>query len=77
MEKAWSAVYAFCKEYSVQIFASTHSMENLESLVPLLQADKEYFRLIRLESGNEGNHTARMLSGDEFLATLETGLDPR
>jgi len=74
----WEAVLHFRKEYDVQLFISTHCMECLNALKPFLTPEKSAdFRLIRLEESEDGTHTARIFSGGDFEAALETGSDFR
>jgi AAA ATPase-like protein len=75
--KAWSAIFKFCKEYNVQLFASTHSLENLKALIPFLNEEKNNFRLIRLKTLEDGSHTAQISKGGDFAAALETGTEVR
>jgi hypothetical protein len=77
LESAWRAVFNFCKEYEVQLFASTHSLESLKALVPLLSENQDCFRLIKLKSLKDGNHTANIFKGKDFESALLTGVDPR
>jgi AAA15 family ATPase/GTPase len=72
-----SVIIQFCKQLNVQIFASTHSREFLESLSPLIEKDEKDFRLIRMEDNNDGSHTARIFKGENFAAALETGTEIR
>jgi hypothetical protein len=77
LENAWRAVFKFCKEYNVQLFASTHSLECLQSLIPFLNDEKNDFRLIRLKELGDGSHTAQISKGGDFAAALETGTEVR
>jgi AAA15 family ATPase/GTPase len=74
---AWRAILNFCKAYNVQLFASTHSLENLKSLIPFLSEDKNDFRLIRLSELQGGSHIAQISKGGDFLAALETETEVR
>ena len=72
----WAAIIKFCQSFNVQFFASTHSKECIETLVPFIEQDDQDFRLIRTESQN-GSHTARIFKGKNFSAALETGTEIR
>jgi predicted ATPase len=76
-EKAWRGIVRFCKQYNVQLFASTHSKECLEALAPLLAEDQDEFRLLRTEALEDGNHSVRIFKGKDFESALKTGVDPR
>jgi AAA15 family ATPase/GTPase len=74
----WQAVLRLREEYNVQLFISTHCMECLDALKPLLtEENMDQFRMIRLEELESGNHTARIFQGKDFRSALNTGVDPR
>jgi hypothetical protein len=77
LPELWSVITQFCTELNVQIFASTHSKEFLDKLMPLVEKNEEDFRLIRTESKNGGEHTAKIFKGGNFAAALETGTEIR
>ena len=77
LEKAWRGIFRFCKQYNVQLFASTHSKECLEALEPFLAEDQNDFRLLRTEALEDGSHTVRVFKGKDFESALRTGVDPR
>jgi len=76
LPKMWGAIIEFCKSFNVQFFASTHSKECIEALVPFIEQDDQDFRLIRTEHKNS-SHTARIFKGKNFSAALETGTEIR
>jgi ABC-type branched-subunit amino acid transport system ATPase component len=74
----WDAVLRLRSEYDAQIFVSTHCMECLEALKPLLTDENmAQFRMIRMEELEDGSHTARIFQGKDFRSALNTGVDPR
>lgn len=77
LPKFWEVITEFCIALNVQLFASTHSHELLESLIPFIEKDEKDFRLIRTENGRDGGHTARISKGGDFLAALETSTEVR
>jgi hypothetical protein len=53
-------------------------MECLRALKPFLTPEKlTKFRLIRLEEAGDGTHSARIFSGGDLEASLETDSDFR
>ena len=77
LERVWQGIFWFCKEYNVQLFASTHSRECLEAVAPLLARNGDDFRLLRTEVSQDGTHSVRVFKGKDFEAALRTGIDPR
>jgi len=73
----WQAIFEFCYKYKVQLFASTHSLECLRGLLPIIKGREEYFRLLRVENGTQDGHTVRIFAGKNFEAALETGVEIR
>ena len=76
MAEVWKAIFEFSKELGVQIFASTHSKECLDSLLEILPSNPKQFRLIRMER-REGKSVASVFKGNEFESALETGTEFR
>ncbi len=77
LEKAWRGIFQFCELYNVQLFASTHSKECLETLAPFLAENASEFRLLRTEAIEGGGHAVKMFNGKDFRSALKTGVDPR
>ena len=73
---AMSTILDLCKENNTQVFISTHSVEYLQSLAPLIRRSPDDFTLIRTEQTN-GSATAIRFHGDELLNALEQGFDVR
>ena len=75
--KLWRAVLEFSQEYNTQLFVTTHSSECLGALTPILEKNREKFRLLRAEKQPNGNCTIRMFKGKELEAALETHVEFR
>lgn len=76
--KVWESIIAFCKEYNVQLFASTHSAEFLATLAPLMKENSDLFRLLRAEEGKDAEqHIVKIFKGKDLEAALETGTEVR
>ncbi len=76
LQHVWTALYMFCKEHDTQIFATTHSKECLQSLLPVVHKDPRDFRLIRMES-IRGTAKATIFQGDELEAAVRTKTEVR
>jgi hypothetical protein len=72
LHKVWEAILEFRQAYNVQLFISSHSKEFLASLGTFAKESPEKFRLLRAESLEDGSHTVRVFSGEDFEAALET-----
>jgi AAA15 family ATPase/GTPase len=72
----WSLLLRFCKECNTQIFASTHSMECLQAILPTLESDENDFSLLRLER-KEGESRARIFSGRDLRSAIEQEVEIR
>jgi hypothetical protein len=77
MPEVWQAMFEMCKTHECQLFASTHSLECMQFLLPLLSNNPECFRLLRAEESEDGTHTVRIFKGENFAAALETGTEIR
>lgn len=72
----WRALLDFGREYDVQIFASTHSLECLRSAAALADKSPDDFSLIRTVR-TEGRCQVRQFSGGEFVSAFEADLEIR
>lgn len=77
LPEMWKAIIHFCKEYNVQLFASTHSRECLTALDDNMQDHLSDFRLLRAEEDTNRRHSLKTFKGKDFDAALKTGVDPR
>jgi AAA15 family ATPase/GTPase len=76
MPGVWQAIYDACKKYHVQLFASTHSQECLESLTDVIRSKEQDFSLLRTVRG-ESNCQVRHFTGSQFLGGLEEDIELR
>ena len=76
MPGVWGAIFDFCTMFNVQVFASTHSLECLQAIVPTMRRHEEKFRLIRVERQDKGR-VVRVFKGDEFEAAIRTEAEIR
>lgn len=65
-----------CKEYESQLFITTHSIEFLRSIAPLIEKYQDEFLLIRTQRDN-GHVRASQFDGARLLGALEQGFDVR
>ena len=72
----WSALLRFCKEYNAQLFASTHSQECLNALLPTIKDNEEAFLLIRTYKEN-GRCLAETFSGRKLESAISQNIDVR
>jgi AAA15 family ATPase/GTPase len=72
----WSVLLDFCRERDVQIFASTHSKECLDALLPVLEEHESEFSLIRMEK-SDGECTAKYFQGNQLRSAIEQAVEIR
>lgn len=78
MPEIWRTVYEACRNYHVQLFASTHSQECLESLTDLIKNRDQDFSLLRaVREEEKGGCIVRQFSGEQFLGALEEEVELR
>jgi hypothetical protein len=65
----WSFIYEIAKKKNNQIFVSTHSLECLRALAPIVEGNESDFCLLRARREEEGN-TVRQLTGKALSASL-------
>jgi predicted ATPase len=76
MPGLWEALIGFCRENDTQLFASSHSLEALKSLLPMMESKERDFCL--LQTGNQNGRSAmRYVQGADFEAALEEGVEVR
>jgi AAA ATPase domain/AAA domain, putative AbiEii toxin, Type IV TA system len=76
MSKVWEVLYDFCREYKVQLFASTHSSECLDVLKGVMKGHEPDFSLLRAVRQDDGC-IIRQFTGDQFLAAMEEEMEVR
>lgn len=76
MESIWEALFQLAIKNDAQIFASTHSKECIAAAAKVAEKHPEDFALIKVAHGN-GKSTLELHEGDDFVAAVEAGFDPR
>jgi hypothetical protein len=77
MPEVWRAVLEMCKTHESQLFVSTHSLECLQCLLPLVSQNPNHFRLLRAVESKDGGHAVNIFSGKDFASALEMGGEVR
>jgi hypothetical protein len=72
----WSLLWGVAKERDSQIFASTHSRECLQAILPLVAQEPEEVALIRTDRIN-GECEAEVFRGDQLASALKLEVDVR
>lgn len=76
MPEIWRALYSFCYEYKVQLFASTHSLENLMAAAEVADGKESQFELLRtVRQGSKS--LVRQVSGKSFRDAIDAQLELR
>jgi len=70
MPNVWKTLRNFCHNNGVQLFATTHSNECLQALLPAMDKNVEDFSLIRTEINDKGEYKIRQFYGKSFKAAL-------
>ena len=68
-------IFDLCVEKETQLFVTTHSMEFLKGMLPILKADK-HFCLLRLEKSENGS-TVKKYGSDKFVSALRHNFEIR
>ena len=76
MGRASAAILDAARESNAQLFVTTHSLEYLRALLPVVQEHPEDFRLLRTTKDN-GASEIDCYDGQHFVAALEEGLEIR
>lgn len=76
LPEIWSILLNLAKECEVQIFASTHNLECLKAVAPLIHEDADAFTLIRTIK-NDQECTAEVFRGDDVRAAIESDIEVR
>jgi AAA15 family ATPase/GTPase len=72
----WKTIHKFAKENGTQLFATTHSQECLNALLPVLEANEEDFALVRASRLNNVP-TLRVIDGKGFSSALSQEFELR
>jgi hypothetical protein len=76
LPRVWASLRAFCQQFNVQLFATTHSLECLRAVLPTLKKHERDFRLIRAER-KDGRRAIRLFNAADFEAAIETKIEVR
>ena len=76
MGRASAAILDAARDSNAQLFVTSHSLEYLRALLPVVQAHPEDFRLLRTTKDN-GASAIDCFDGRHFAAALEEGLEIR
>lgn len=76
MGRAFAAILDAARESSTQLFVTTHSLEHLRALLPVVQEHPDDFRLLRTTKDN-GASAVDCFDGRHFAAALEEDLEIR
>jgi AAA domain, putative AbiEii toxin, Type IV TA system/AAA domain len=72
----WKAILSLAKSCQTQIFVSSHSLECIRAVLPLLKDNEADFMLLRAER-EDGSSGITPVSGDFFEAALEQNFEVR
>ena len=72
----WKTIHKLAKASGTQIFATTHSRECLEALLPVVEENEEDFALLRA-SRVEDSIKFRLINGKQFESVLSQGFELR
>lgn len=75
-EAVWEQVFAFADSFQTQVFASTHSAENLRAIVPAIKKSPNDVALIQVHQKDGVSH-ATVVSGADALAAISHGIEVR
>jgi AAA15 family ATPase/GTPase len=76
LPEVWSALNETAKTYDTQIFASTHSKECLDALVPAMEGRENDFALLRTRS-EHGKYIVDSVAGEHLYSALKEGIEIR
>ena len=76
MDTASAAILDAARESNTQLFVTTHSLEYLRALLPVVREHPDDFRLLRTTKDN-GASAIDCFDGRHFAAALEEGLEIR
>lgn len=76
ISSVWSALLKFSQEMQCQLFATTHSLECLKSLLPAVEKQQDEFSLIRAERDGSESRVS-VFSGRALTSLIRQGFDPR
>jgi AAA15 family ATPase/GTPase len=72
----WEAIHKFASANNTQLFASTHSLECLQAVAPIIDKHPKDFTLIQM-SQEKGESVARLAAGADAAAAIESDIELR
>ncbi len=76
MSDVWKALLEFADRFKAQLFISTHSLEAIKHLQPVIQKHEGQFSLMRAEK-RDGQHIVRQFTGASFRRAIEQKIEIR
>jgi hypothetical protein len=76
LESMWENIYRLTKEHDTQLFATTHSLECVRALLPVMKGHEDDFTLLRAEKNN-GVSGVTPVKGRYLEAALEQNFEVR
>jgi hypothetical protein len=72
----WNSVFSLAEKFKVQVFASTHSKECLDAMLPVMRGHEDSFCLLKASRKDDGC-TVQSLTGDYLETALEQDFEVR
>lgn len=72
----WKTLFELATQHDTQLFVSTHSLECLREMVPIMESNENEFRLIRIRKDN-GESSAEQVKGKFLESALEQNFEVR
>lgn len=76
LPQMWRRVHAFAKKFDTQIFASTHSMECLQAMLPIMEGHDSEFSLLRT-TNRDGASLVEQFDGKNLHAAISENFELR
>lgn len=70
MKQLWTVLFELCRKRNIQLFATTHSYECIESFIGQAE-DENALAIIRLEKDDVGNHSAIHITSETAKSAIE------
>ena len=74
--QVWRTLYELAAHHDTQLFVSSHSIDCLKAILPIIRGKEDDFTLLRADKKN-GNSIIHSVEGKFFQAAIEQGFDPR
>lgn len=76
LPKMWDALHKFANSSTAQLFVTTHSLENLKAVAPIIDKYPKDFSLIQTFQ-EEGTCKALIVSGKDAASAIESNIEIR